>query len=115
MAALALEPFDIETSNVQDTWNLFENILINVIDKLAPLKPFTKLSKIDPKSTPNVIKRKINLHRKLLNKQKSNHSNILRDRIANLNFEIKLHFATLKSNSVRKKIIPGNTKTLWML
>ena len=113
LAALALEPFEIETPNVQDTWNLFENVLINVIDKLAPLTPFTKSSKIDPKSTPSVIKRKINLRRKLLNKQKSNHSNILRDRITNLNYEIKLHFATLKSNSVRKKIIPGNSKTLW--
>jgi hypothetical protein len=113
LAALALEPFEIETTNVQDTWNLFENVLINIIDKLAPLTPFTKSSKIDPKSTPNVVKRKINLRRKLLNKQKSNHSNILRDRIANLNYEIKLHFETLKSNSVRKKIIPGNTKTLW--
>ena len=113
LAALAVESFEIETPNVQDTWNLFDNIMINVIDKLAPLKPYMKLSKIEPKSTPNVIKCKINLRRKLLNKQKNNHSNILRDRIANLNFEIKLHFATLKSNSIRKKIIPGNSKTLW--
>ena len=44
---------------------------------------------------------------------KSNNSNELRNLINNLNIEIKSHFHYKKSNSVRRNIIPGNTKTLW--
>ena len=37
----------------------------------------------------------------------------MRDRISNLNYEIKMHFASIKTNLLRSKIIPGNSKTLW--
>ena len=113
LAALAAEPFCIETPNVQDTWNLFENIVITLTDNLAPFEQVTINTNSKPITTPRVIKRKINLRKKLLNKLKTNPSNVLRDRIANLNIEIKLHFANLKTKSIRNKIIPGNSKTLW--
>ena len=111
--ALAGEQFEIETAHVQDTWNIFENIIINIADQLAPLTPFKATPKLDKIIPPNVIKSKINLRKKLLNKIRSNPSNIIRDRIATLNFEIKHYFANIKTNSIRKKIIPGNSKTLW--
>ena len=111
--ALAGEQFEIETAHVQDTWNIFENIIINIADQLAPLTPFKATPKLDKIIPPNVIKSKINLRKKLLNKIRTNPSNIIRDRIATLNFEIKHYFANVKTNSIRKKIIPGNSKTLW--
>ena len=51
--------------------------------------------------------------RKLLNKLKSNPSNPLRDRIKNLNFEIKSHLTQKTKNKIRDKIKPGNSKSLW--
>ena len=44
---------------------------------------------------------------------KTNPSNTLRDRIKNLNFEIKQHFHSCKSKAIRRKILPGNSKSLW--
>ena len=112
LVELASEPFNIETDSVQDTWNLFENALINITDKLAPLS--TVKSTFNTKSNQNAhIKRKLNLRRKLLNKLRLNPSNVIRDRVKHLNIEIKQHFAEQKSFFVRKKIIPGNSKTLW--
>ena len=43
----------------------------------------------------------------------NNFSNELRNRIKNLNVEIKNHFNSKKTCSVRRKIIPGNSKSLW--
>ena len=35
------------------------------------------------------------------------------DRINQLNSEIKLHFHGQKTMSIRRKILPGNSKSLW--
>ena len=111
--ALVLEPFNIETDTVQQTWNLFENTLLNLTDKLAPLEQIIENNKQNSNVTSLNIKRKICLRRRLLNKIKNEPSNTLRDRIKNLNVEIKLHFAERKTNSIRKSILPGNSKSLW--
>ena len=59
------------------------------------------------------IKRKLNLRKRLLKSLDNNASNALRDRIKNLNVEIKNNFLSLKTGSVRRKIILGNSKSLW--
>ena len=110
--ALSLERFDIETDTVQDTWNLFESTLLPIIDILAPLTLYTKKESSNKPPSP-IIKSKINARRKLLNKLKLNPSNPLRGRIKNLNIEIKSHFAQNTKNFIRKKIQPGNSKSLW--
>ena len=87
--------------------------LINKIITLIPIEPF--LNNCSSRSLkPNTsIKRKLNLRKRLLRSLDNNASNSLRDRIKNLNIEIKYHFLSLKSCSVRRKIIPGNSKSLW--
>ena len=62
---------------------------------------------------PTYIKRKLNLRKKLLKRLKLTKDNLLKSRINNLTKEIKMHCSTQKRNKVRKKIIPGNSKTLW--
>ena len=37
----------------------------------------------------------------------------LKTKITNLDFEIKSHFFATRKQSVRKGILPGNSKTLW--
>ena len=110
---LSLENFDIETDNVQSTWNKFKTTLINIVDALAPLEPSNNSNKgYKHKSNLN-INRKINLRRKLLHKIKITPTNETRDRIKHLNTEIRSHFTTLKMTTIRKKIITGNSKSLW--
>ena len=114
LEALAVTNFSFETDSVQASWNLFENSLIDIIDTLAPLekieiKPFKK----HPKNVNPNVKRKLSLRRRLLCNLKSNPSNALRDRIKNLNCEIKTHFRGCKKLEIRQKIVPGNSKSLW--
>jgi exonuclease III len=111
--ALSLEPFNIETDSVQHTWNLFETALINITESLAPIEVVNSKIKPSKNNTSPHIKRKIQLRRKLLNKANTNPTNANRDRIKQLNIEIKKHISQLKSNSIRKNIIPGNSKSLW--
>ena len=55
----ALESWAICEDNVQNCWNDFENILIIIVDKLAPKKEFSNNSvKFNP--PPRYIQRKLN-------------------------------------------------------
>ena len=84
-----------------------------IIDELVPIEPFlNNCSSKSQRPSPS-IKRKLNLRKRLLKSIANNASNELRIRIKNLNLEIKNHFISKKTCSVRRKIIPGNTKTLW--
>ena len=51
---LALENFNIETDSVQATWNNFENIIINIIDKIAPVETFFKTQHSKKKLLPQI-------------------------------------------------------------
>ena len=62
---------------------------------------------------PSVIKNKINIRNRLLKKRKTNATPEFKSRIANLTFEIKTHFFAKRKFSVRKGIVPGNSKALW--
>ena len=44
---------------------------------------------------------------------KTEKTNVLRDRVKNLNVEIKRHFLSKKKETVRRNIRPGNSKSLW--
>ena len=90
----------IEADQVQNYWDNFESALMPLVDRLAPLEPFIQNCTINSKKPTGVIKRKINLRKKLLKNLKNNPTNSLRDRIKNLNVEIKKHFIFKKSCSV---------------
>ena len=105
--------FNIETDDVQSTWNNFENLLLPIVDLLAPLTEFSNNSAIKSLKPSPTIKRKLNLRKRLLKSLQRTPSNELRDRIGTLNTEIKHHFHNIKSNNIRRKILPGNSKSLW--
>ena len=92
-------------------WNDFEIKLVNVVDKLAPICEFKE---DQPISKPNVfVKNKINIRHRLLKQQKMVPTLNLKTRIKNLSFEIKTHFYSERKNQIRKKLVPGNSKSLW--
>ena len=111
--ALSSVNLNIEADTVQPYWNRLESILLTIIDNLAPLESFINNCTSNSLKPTGVIKRKINLRKRLLNKINNNPTNAIRDRIKNLNIEIKNHFLYKKTSSVRRKILPGNTKSLW--
>ena len=78
---------------------------------LAPLSEF-KGDVLVNKPCP-VIKNKFNLRNRLLKIQKQRPTLDLKKRIKNLNIEIKNHFRFQKRNNIRRKIVPGNSKSLW--
>ena len=113
LEALALVNFNFETDQVQSFWDKFESSLLPIIDNLVPMVPFINNCSSNSIKPTGAIKRKINLRKRLLKAQKNNPTNELRNRINNLNIEIRTHFHCKKSNSVRRNIIPGNSKSLW--
>ena len=110
---LASTDFDIIADDVQSMWNRFENLLLPIIDKLAPMTEFTNNSTVKSQNPSAAIKNKIHLRKRLLKTLEKKPSNPLRDRIKNLNIEIRHHFRSLKTKSIRRKITPGNSKSLW--
>ena len=50
---------------------------------------------------------------RLLKLRKHRPSIELKNRIKNLNFEIKTHFFIENRNKIRRKLLPGNSKSLW--
>ena len=105
--------FKDRTDDVQSTWNNFEAILMPIVDKLVPLVEFSNNSTIKSTKPTNTIKRKINLRKRLLKSIKDNPTNAQRDRIKSLNVEIRHHFQKIKTDSIRRKILPGDSKSLW--
>ena len=105
--------FDQEPNDPQNYWNMLEYKLLPIIDKLSPIVAFSNNVTIKSTKPNKIIKNKLNIRKRLIRNLKHNSSNELRDRISNLNVEIKHHFQSLKTNSIRRQIIPGNTKSLW--
>ena len=73
---------------------------------------------IDNKTTESdtqspIIKRKINLRKRLLRRLRVNSINELRQRVKNLTKKIKVHYIEEKRRKVRRGIVPGNSKSLW--
>ena len=104
----------IEFDEVQSFWNSFESKLIEVIDDLCPLEQATNSKQIKSKP-PKHIKHKLNRRNNLLKKIKTNPNDSLtaRTELKILNKEIKKFFYTSKAASVRRGILPGNSKSLW--
>ena len=98
-------------TNVQEARDDFECKLINIVDEIAPI---IELNDEYFVNTPcPAIKNKLNLRGRLLKSPKRSPTLELKKRIKNLSLEIKNHFHCIKSKNIRRKILPGNTKSLW--
>ena len=95
--------------NVSDHWNALEDIIINVIDEMAPIKSFkvNVTAKLD--TVPVSIKQKMNKRKRLLKSTNYTQNTSL---IRTLNNEIKRYFYGRKVNNV-KKAAAGNKTNLW--
>ena len=113
LTKLAETNFNFTTDDSQSYWDLFENKLITIVDEIVPLTPFILNQTLSSAKPPKNIKHKLNLRKRLLKTLNNSPSNSLRDRIKNLNIEIKNHFVSQKRNNIQRSIIPGNSKTLW--
>ena len=72
---------------VQQHWNVLENVIINVVDAIAPLEEYT----VSATSTLKVnahCKNKINLKKRLLKQNRLNYSTETHSRIKLLNKEV---------------------------
>ena len=100
-----------ESSSVQDFWNNFENKLAGVIDNLIPVSKENKsFTSIVP---PPMVKNKINLRKRLLKRNRLNKNPETKQRINELNIEIRKFFNENKSKQVRRTIKPGDSQSLW--
>ena len=109
---LSILDWNINVDDVQEYWNIFENMLIDVIDNLAPLITFVGNEAKETKP-PKPIKNAINVRHRLLKIFRKNPSIALKARIVSIDKEIKSFYKSAKTKKVRKGILPGNSKSLW--
>ena len=111
LTKLSASDWEFDYDSVQDYWNHFENQLLGIVDSIIPYVEFK--DNLVKSVTPPNIKNKINIRKRLLKKLKITPTLGLKTRIKNINAEIKIFFYSRKRISVRKGIMPGNSKSLW--
>ena len=82
------------------------------MDHIVPITAFTN-NTFAKEKVPANIKHKMNLRKRLLNRQKAKCTPMLSESIKSFNKEIRGHFNKEKSRAVRKSIVPGNMRSLW--
>ena len=104
--------FDFSITNVQQFWNNLENNIINVIDDVTPMVEFTNnyTSTTCPKT---LLKPLINEKRRLLKLFKNSKNQTILENIKEVNKSILEKGKQLKRNSIRRSLVPGNSKSLW--
>jgi hypothetical protein len=96
---------------VRDFWNDFENKLIKVIDNLITVSKENKtFTSVVP---PPIMKNKINLRKRLLKRYRLNKNPEIKQRINELNIDIRRFYNENKSKQVRRTIKPGDSQSLW--
>ena len=102
----------MEVQGAQEYWNVFENLLIAVVDELAPLTEFAgELAK--NAKCPKGIKNALNVRSRLLKTLNKKPSQEIKIRIREMDKTIRNHFRLEKRKRVRKGIVPGNSSSLW--
>ena len=104
--------WDVGVDTVQEYWNIFENKLINVVDRLIPITEFEN-NKVKHSSPPPIVKNWLNTRQRLLKIQNNRPDPIIKSKIKSLDLQIRAHFRKQKTNDIRRSIKPGNSKSLW--
>ena len=95
-----------EATTVQEAWDDFETKLIPIVDSIIPMSSF--YNNVNSKRPSCSIQRKRTLRKRLLKTFKWNPTLDLKNRIKNLNIEIKTYFYAEKRSNVRRNLIPGS-------
>ena len=109
---LADVDWNIRDDSVQSYWNTFENKLVEVVDKIAPMCTFTNGGHVKA-NIPQRIKQKINQRKRLLRNFRKTKDVRTKMQLDMVDKEVKQFFNRQRVNTVRKLIVPGNTKSLW--
>ena len=101
-----------EIDSVQEMWNSYENEIIKIVDKLAPIENTSNF--IDRTTSSPALKRNLNRRNYLLKKRLRRTLNDgEKTEIKNLNKQIRYSYYKDRRQHVRTRIKPGNTKSLW--
>ena len=93
-------------------WNSYEQEILTVVDRLAPLEEVTS-SIVRGKGYPG-LKKKQNRRSYLLKKRKrKNQTEDEKEELMGLNKFIRNYHYEERKQHIRKKIVPGNSKSLW--
>ena len=84
--------------SVQDYWTVMENIIINAVDKYAPLVNSGSKAKSKSIFERHEIKSKLNKRKRLLRQDKQRNTQLNAPAIRVLNLEIRTHFSKCKIN-----------------
>ena len=103
--------WDNGVEEVQEVWNKFEQEILTVIDKCAPLE---EVGVTITRKVTKAMKKMQNRRNYLLKKRKrqeqlENEKSELRA----LNKSIRIYYFKERRDHIRRKIIPGNNKSLW--
>ena len=109
LSNLNIASTDWSSLDVQASWNAFENIIINTVDKLAPIKIFPVDQPLKVKNLPFSIKNKINKRNRLL-KKRDDTSHL--PQLKSLSKEIKEFFRSKKISKVKKASL-GPKTNIW--
>jgi hypothetical protein len=92
-------------------WNLFEQEILTIVDKIAPLEEVGSTIK---RKASKTLKSKLNRRSYLLNKRKHRtQQEHEKEELKALNKYIRNYYYEERRMHVRSKIIPGNNKSLW--
>jgi hypothetical protein len=93
-------------------WNSYENKIVKIVDKLAPVEVSTNC--INRATTSPFLRSKLNRRKYLLKKRsKGVLVDAEKDEIRNLTKQIRYSYYEDRRQHVRTRIKPGNNKSLW--
>ena len=109
---LSVSEFDYSINDVQQFWNNLENKIIKIVDTLAPIVEFTN-NHTTATSPITLLKPLINKKRRLLKRYKTSKQHDILTKFKELDKLIIETGKKTKRNTIRRSLLPGNTKSLW--
>ena len=100
-----------DRNDPQSYYNWLENEILQVIDNIVPYKPVKPMYSQSAENT--MTQRLVWKKRNMLSKWRQNRRLQDKKSVNNLNKEIRKSLYNTKRQSVRRKIVQGNSKTLW--
>ena len=103
--------WETEIESIQEMWNSYEQEILTIVDKIAPLKEVENTIR---RKVSKIMKSKLNRRNHLLKKRK-HHAQTENEKkeLKALSKFIRHYHNEERRTHVRRKIIPGNNKSLW--
>jgi len=103
--------WETEIESIQEMWNSYEQEILTIVDKIAPLEEVENTIR---RKVSKIMKSKLNRRNHLLKKRK-HHAQTENEKkeLKALSKFIRHYHNEERRTHVRRKIIPGNNKSLW--